>query len=112
MSAKYVLKRTTTDNTRFHFNLYAENGRIILTSQVYESKAAAENGIASVRKNSPDDKNYERKKSGVEFMFNLKSADNGLVIGTSQRYESEANREKGIESVKKNGPKAPLEDQT
>lgn len=38
-------------------------------------------------------------------MFNLK-AGNGQIIGTSELYESEAARENGIESVKKNAPDA------
>ncbi|WP_448833649.1 YegP family protein [Camelimonas sp. ID_303_24] len=42
-------------------------------------------------------------------MFNLKAA-NGQVIGTSESYESAASREKGIESVKKNAPLAPVVD--
>ena len=43
--------------------------------------------------------------------FNLK-AGNGQVIGTSELYESEAGRENGIESVKKNAPEAETEDTT
>ncbi|WP_210319867.1 YegP family protein [Camelimonas fluminis] len=42
-------------------------------------------------------------------MFNLKAA-NGQVIGVSESYESAASREKGIESVKKNAPLAPIVD--
>ena len=38
-------------------------------------------------------------------MFNLK-AGNGQVIGTSELYESEAGRDNGVESVKKNAPDA------
>ena len=38
-------------------------------------------------------------------MFNLK-AGNGQIIGTSELYESEASRDNGIESVKKNAPDA------
>ena len=44
-------------------------------------------------------------------MFNLK-ASNGQVIGTSEQYESEASREAGIESVKKNAADASMDDQT
>ena len=51
MSAKFVLKRSSND--KYYFNLQAANGEIIATSEMYESKASAENGIESVRKNAP-----------------------------------------------------------
>lgn len=38
---------------QFYFNLKAGNGQIIGTSEMYESKAASENGIASVMANAP-----------------------------------------------------------
>jgi uncharacterized protein YegP (UPF0339 family) len=39
---------------KFRFRLKAGNGEIIASSEAYESKAAAKNGIASVQKNAPD----------------------------------------------------------
>ena len=50
MAAKFVLKKNNSGN--YHFNLQAGNGQVIATSEVYNSKAAAENGIESVRKNA------------------------------------------------------------
>ena len=41
---------------KFRFRLKAGNGETIATSEAYESKASAKNGIASVRKNAPDAK--------------------------------------------------------
>ena len=86
--------------------LKAKNGQVILSSEVYNSKAAAENGIASVKKNAGDDAKYERKtaKNG-KFFFNLK-AGNGQVIGSSQMYASESGMENGIKSVMENAPAA------
>ena len=97
---KFVI--TTRSNGEFQFNLKAGNGQTILASESYSTKAACENGIESVRKNASDDARYERKTSsnGKPF-FNLK-AGNGQIIGSSEMYESEASRENGIESVKKN----------
>ena len=43
--------------------------------------------------------------------FDLK-APNGQVVATSETYESKAACLKGLASVRKNGPKAKLEDQT
>ena len=36
------------------FDLKATNGQVIATSEGYTTKAACENGIASVRKNAPE----------------------------------------------------------
>ena len=96
----------------FRFRLKAGNGEIILASEGYVKKASAENGIASVKKNAPEDGRYERKetKSGGH-MFNLK-ATNGQVIGTSESYKGTSGRDNGIESVKKNAPDARIVDLT
>jgi uncharacterized protein len=51
VAAKFVLKKNS--NGKFHFNLHATNGQVIATSEMYESKAAAEKGIESVKKNAP-----------------------------------------------------------
>ncbi len=93
-------------DNEFQFNLKAGNGQVILTSEGYSSRAACDNGIESVRKNSLDDTRFERKESsnGKPF-FNLK-ASNGQIIGKSELYESSASMENGIESVKKNAPEA------
>jgi len=87
------------------FRLKASNGQIILASEGYKSKSACENGIASVRKNSIEDKRYDRKETKTGFKFDLKSS-NGQIIGTSEVYTTTAARENGIASVTKNAPDA------
>lgn len=97
---------------QFRFVLKAGNGEIILTSELYTTKASAENGIASVRTNSPHDERYEKKTSANgKYHFNLKAA-NHQVIGSSQLYASEQTRETGIASVKNNGSSQTLKDLT
>ncbi|MDB5518316.1 MAG: hypothetical protein JWQ17_5074 [Tardiphaga sp.] len=110
MAGKFVLSKGTSG--QFHFVLKATNGEVILSSESYTTKAAAEGGIASVKENAPKDERYERKlaKNGQP-MFNLK-ATNGQVVGTSEIYSSVAARDGGIESVKKNAPAASAEDNT
>ncbi len=54
---------------------------------------------------------FEIKKSGDGLMFNLK-AGNGEVIGTSEVYNRRPSLDNGIESIRKNAPDAPIEDQT
>lgn len=79
---------------------------VILTSEAYNTKAACDNGIASVQKNYKDDSKFEKKKAkNGKSYFNLK-ASNGQVIGSSQMYASVSSMAKGIASVKKNAPAA------
>jgi uncharacterized protein YegP (UPF0339 family) len=51
------------------------------------------------------------KKTNTGIKFDLK-ATNGEVIATSEVYEAEASCRKGIASVMRNAPIAPVEDQT
>ena len=50
MAGKFEMK--TAKNGKSFFNLKASNGQIILSSEQYETKKAAENGIASVKRNA------------------------------------------------------------
>ena len=110
MAGKFEVKSAKSGQT--HFNLLAGNGQIILQSEMYESKASAMNGIASIQKNAGTEERFERlvAKSGKHY-FVIK-AGNHQVIGQSQQYESEASRDNGIESVMKNAPEATIEDLT
>lgn len=96
--------------SEYRFRLKAGNGQKILASEGYSAKAGCMNGIESVRKNSQDDKRYERlKSSNGKHYFNLK-ASNGQVIGTSEMYESSSGMENGIAAVTSNAPKATIEE--
>lgn len=110
MAGKYQLKKSASD--KFMFNLKAGNGEVILTSELYESKAAAQNGIASVQKNSQDESRFEvRENSKGEPYFILK-AGNGQEIGRSEYYSSKASCENGMQSVMKNGASETIDDTT
>ncbi|MCB2000863.1 MAG: YegP family protein [Burkholderiaceae bacterium] len=101
---------TKSDKGLFSFVLKAGNNEVILRSEQYESKAAANNGIASVQTNSPNDARYVRKDaSDGRPYFNLR-AGNNQVIGTSQMYASAASRDNGIASVMSNGPTTTVKD--
>lgn len=110
MAGKFELKRSP--GGKFMFNLKAANGEVILTSELYDSKSAAENGIASVQKNSGDEVRYERKESSSGQPYFVLKAANHQVIGTSAMYSGPAAMEKGVESVKANGPAAAIDDIT
>tara|TARA_R110002111_G_scaffold18776_1_gene45888 strand:+ start:1206 stop:1493 length:288 start_codon:yes stop_codon:yes gene_type:complete len=94
------------------FNLKAGNNETILTSERYTTKANAENGIESVRANSPYDGQYDRLTSTNNKPYFVLKATNGQVIGKSELYESVAGRDNGIESVKTNGPGSVVRDDT
>lgn len=100
---KFVIKHVSSG---YRFNLKADNGQVILTSETYTTKAACQNGIDSVKNNAKADSNYDRKTStNSKYYFNLK-AGNGQIIGTSEMYETASGRDNGIESVKSNAPGA------
>lgn len=105
------------------FDLLATNGQVVASSQVYASKVTCNKGIESVKKNAPvagvenqTVEGFETLKNpkfevyqdkGGEFRFRLK-ATNGQIIVTGEGYKTIANCLKGIESVKKNAPEAPI----
>ncbi len=108
MSGLFELGKTKND--KFMFNLKAGNGQVILTSQMYESKPSALQGIESVKTNAVLDERFERNTTTSDQpYFNLKAA-NGQVIGRSQSYASAASMEIGIASVKTNAPSATLKE--
>ncbi len=47
-------EKLTAKNGKPYFNLKASNGQVIGKSQMYESEAGRDNGIASVKSNAPD----------------------------------------------------------
>ena len=110
MAGKFELK--TAKDGQFYFSLKAGNGEKILASEMYKTRASALNGIESVKTNAPDDKRYERKTSANNKPFFVLKAANSQIIGQSELYESEAARDNGIESVKRNAPEARTDDQT
>jgi uncharacterized protein len=100
MPGKYDLKKSPSG--KFMFNLKAANGQIILTSELYNTKKAAENGIASVKKNAGNDARYERKESKKKQPYFVLKAANSQAIGKSEMYSGKTGMENGIASVKKN----------
>jgi uncharacterized protein YegP (UPF0339 family) len=50
VAAKFVIKQGSTG--KYRFNLVAPNGQVIATSETYESKDGALNGIDSVKRNA------------------------------------------------------------
>ena len=110
MAGKFALRKTPKG--KFVFDLKASNSIVILTSESYETRAAALKGIESVRKNGGNAANFEVRaaKNGQPY-FVLKAA-NKEVIGQSERYASSRNVKRGIASVMANAGAAGIEDLT
>jgi uncharacterized protein YegP (UPF0339 family) len=51
MAGKFVITKNPKD--QYHFNLIAQNGKVIATSEMYPDKQSTMKGIASVVKNAP-----------------------------------------------------------
>ncbi len=110
MAAHYTLKQTK--DGQFMFNLHAGNNQVILTSESYKAKRSALSGIESVRKNSARDDRYDRKVAADGQHYFALLAANKEPIGKSEMYKSKASLEKGVLSVKKNGPAAVVKELT
>jgi uncharacterized protein len=99
MAGWYELNKN--EKGQYSFALKAGNAEVVLRSEQYETKVAAENGIASVQKNCALDERYDRKAAADGRPF---------FIGSSQMYASEAARDNGIASVKTNGVSDKIKD--
>lgn len=119
--SKFVIRASASG---YKFDLLATNGQVILSSEVYTSRAAAVKGAASIRMNAPradvenrTEENFTpmphpkfemyQDKAG-RYRFRMK-AKNGKIIGVSESYTSKAGCLNGIESVKINAPEAETE---
>ncbi len=110
MAGYYELK--VAKNGEYFFNLVAGNGQNILKSEMYKSRSAAENGIASVQTNCGEDGQYECKESSNGKTYFVLKAKNHQVIGQSQMYESDSGCQNGIESCMANGSTETVKDLT
>ena len=110
MASRFELKKSKND--KFVFHLLADNGQVLLTSELYDSKANALHGMESVKKHAPDGGRYGRlcAKDGSPY-FTL-TAGNGQVIGLSSMFSGEKARDAAIEAVRANAPGAVTVDQT
>ncbi|MBO6793329.1 MAG: YegP family protein [Balneolaceae bacterium] len=104
------IRNSESEDQPFYFVLRSQNnGEVILTSEMYTTKSDCENGIESVKNNASDIENYERKTSkNGEPYFVLKAA-NGEIIGRSEMYSSEVNRDNGIKAVQRDGAQVETE---
>lgn len=108
---KYILKKNA-NTQQYHFNLHADNGEPMLSSESYTTKQRALDGIQSVRVNSQIDSRYDRRTATNNQPYYVLLAANHQIIGTSELYSSTAARDAAIIVVKRIAPTAPVEDLT
>ena len=85
---------------------------MILTSQVYKSKASAKKGIASVAANCSNPARFESKVAKNKKPYFVLKSGNSQQIGKSEFYESAGACKNGIKSVVKNGASSKIKDLT
>lgn len=85
----------------FRFNLHAQNGEIVLSSESYTTKAAAWNGAFAIQDASADAAAFALKTAQDNRVYFTLTAENDQVVGVSQMYTSKAAAETGVASVKK-----------
>lgn len=89
----------TATASGYHFNVHAKNGQVVLSSESYDSEAAAYNGAFAVQKDGQSAARYTIKESASgSFYFTLTST-NGQVIGTSQQYTTRQSAAETISSL-------------
>lgn len=119
---KFVIRAVPTG---VRFDLYAQNGQTVLSSETYRTAAACRKGLESVRKNAPDANLEDRTAEPVSlqknpkfeiytdrsgaFRFRLK-AKNGQIIAVSEPYSSKGGCLGGIDSVKENAAQCQIEE--
>lgn len=85
---------------KFHFNFFARNGQIVVSSEAYSSEAAAFNGALAVQTEGAYDSAYTIKENASGGFYFTVTALNGEVIGVSQQYTTRAGAAGGVAALK------------
>ena len=104
MAKRYELRKAS--DGQYFFTLHADNNEKILTSEMYNEKAGAKNGIKSVTKNGGKQANFVKKVAKNGQPYFVLCAQNKEVIGKSEMYNDASGMNKGIASVMRNAAKA------
>ena len=121
MAHKFKITPAANDQFKFAF-LY--NSESLVWSENYKAKASAKSAIESLKKNAPDAITVDLSKGeeGKGYRFEIAPskdeqffvrfvAANGETMVRSETYKARASALNCIDSVKKNGPGAPVEDE-
>lgn len=100
---------TKTEEGKFTFALYANNGEKMLSGREYSTLASAKSGIETYKKNINGAGSFKvvQTKTG-DFIYHLLDARGGM-IAISADYKSRATCESAIESTKRFAMVAPVD---
>lgn len=120
MAHKFHITDAANDQFKFDFSYNSEK---IFWSENYKQKSSAKSAIESLKKNVPDaitvDLSKDETGSGYRFEIVASKdgqhfvrfvASNGETMARTETYASKASAKNAIESLKKNGPGADVDD--
>jgi len=84
---------------QFHFNVFARNGQVVLTSESYTTHAAAWNGAFAVQDAAASAASFTLQIAADGSYYFTVAATNGEIVGVSQMYTSRSAAQSGIDSV-------------
>lgn len=121
MAHKFHITGAANDQFKFDFSY---NGEKIFWSENYKQKASAKSAVDSLKKNAPEaitvDLSKDETGSGYRFEIVASKdgqhfvrfvASNGETMARTETYAAKASAKNAIESLKKNGPGAAVDDQ-
>lgn len=89
--------------------LYASNGEVMLTSEIYSTEEGARVGIETIRRAVENGTFIVYRDKGGDYYYKLKSAGNRLLC-VGEIYSTKDACEKAAESVKRIAKDSPIED--
>jgi uncharacterized protein YegP (UPF0339 family)/DNA-binding transcriptional regulator YiaG len=84
----------------FHFTLRAANGLVLLSSERYTSRAAALQGVETVRRSSVAKDGFVQKRSADGSLYFCLRATNGETVGTSSMFASQSALDRAMDAVR------------
>jgi uncharacterized protein len=85
---------------KFHFNFFAKNGEKVLSSESYDTDAAAFNGAFAVQAEGTKDTACTIKENTAGGFYFTVQALNGQIVGVSQQYTTRTGAADGVASLK------------
>jgi len=100
MVHKEMIEVTEFEDGTFRFYLKNEHNCILMTSEIIKSDSAVQKIIGALSQANGNVLRFERITNHQgNFLFNVKNT-NGISIGHSELYSSEAGMENGIRNLK------------
>lgn len=89
------------ESGKWHFNVHAKNGEIVLSSEHYVNASGAYNGAFAVQAEAQNDASFTVLQNAARGFYFTVKAQNGEIVGVSQQYTTKQAAEDGVASLKK-----------